>query len=102
MAQTATKQHAHELIERMAPAQVPVAVEILEKMLDPVAAALANAPFEDEEIGEAEELAASKARAAGYVASPNSHEHLMKEFGLNLEDFERMGREPLEADDIAG
>ncbi len=54
MAHAETRQHAHELIERMAPGQVSAAVELLEKMLDPVSLALANAPFEDEEISEEE------------------------------------------------
>jgi hypothetical protein len=102
MAQTATKEHAHELIERMAPAQVPVAVEILEKMLDPVSLALANAPFEDELISEEEELAAARARAEGYRGSVTSHEELLKEFGLTPEEFERMGQEPLDEEEIAG
>jgi hypothetical protein len=40
----ADKQHAHELIERLAPSQVSVVVGMLEALLDPVARAIANAP----------------------------------------------------------
>ncbi len=43
-----TKEHAHELIDRMAPSQVAAAVCLLETMLDPVSRAIANAPFDDE------------------------------------------------------
>lgn len=80
MPQAATKEHAHELIERMAPAQVPVAVELLEKMLDPVSLALANAPFEDELISEEEEQAAARARAE--PGPGTTMEDLLAEYGL--------------------
>jgi hypothetical protein len=90
------KQHAHELIERMAPGQVSEVVELLETMLDPVARSLANAPYEDEPISEEETLAvaASKAWLETNEAIPN--EEVLAELGLTLEDFERMGRTPLE------
>jgi hypothetical protein len=51
-----TRELAHELIDRLAPEQVPVGVGLLVKMLDPLALALANAPFEDEAISAEEEL----------------------------------------------
>lgn len=63
MSPTETRERAHELIERMPPTQIPVAVELLEKMLDPLSLALANAPYEDEEISDDEELSAARARA---------------------------------------
>ena len=56
MALTGTKERAHELIDRMAPGQVSVVVPLLEVMLDPVARALANAPYDDEPISEEERL----------------------------------------------
>jgi hypothetical protein len=46
----ADKQDAHELIERLAPSQVPTAVGMLERLLDPVARASANAPIDDEPV----------------------------------------------------
>ena len=49
-----TKQQAYELIYRMAPGQVSVVVSLLKIILDPVDRAIANAPFEDEEISEEE------------------------------------------------
>jgi hypothetical protein len=56
MAQIATnpKQYAHELIERLAPVQVSAAVGVLERMLDPLSRALANAPFDDEPVSQAQ------------------------------------------------
>ena len=42
------KQHAHELIDRMAPGQVSAVVSLLEIILDPPARTLASAPYDDE------------------------------------------------------
>ena len=98
MAHAATnpKQHAHELIDRMAPGQVSAVVSLLEIMLDPFARALANAPYDDEPVSEEEarDIAASKAALARGEAIP--HDEVLAEFGLSAEDFDRMGRTPLE------
>jgi hypothetical protein len=102
MATVATnpKQQAHELIERMSTRQVSAVVGLLETMLDPVSTALANAPvkvpYEDEEISEEEirAVAASKAWLKDHRPIPN--EEVLAEFGLTAEDFERMGRTPLD------
>jgi hypothetical protein len=93
---TDTKQHAHELIDCMAPGQVSVVVSLLKIILDPVDRAIANAPFEDEEISEEETraVAASKAWLKDHKPIPN--EEVLAEFGLTAEDFERMGQTPLE------
>jgi len=88
MAHAQTRQHAHELIDRIAPGQVPAAVELLEKMLDPVSLALANAPFEDEEIGEDEERAVARAKAE--TGPSASMEDLLTEYGLTPQELERM------------
>ena len=91
MANDQTKEHAHELIDRMAPGQVSAVVGLLEIMLDPFARALANAPYDDEPVTdeEAREIAAERG-----AAIPN--EEVLADFGLTAEDFERMGRTPLE------
>jgi hypothetical protein len=101
MAHAATnpKQHAHELIDRMAPGQVSAVVGLLEIMLDPFARALANAPYDDEPVSEEEarEVAASRAALARGETIP--HEEILAEFRLTQEDFDRMGRTPLEPHD---
>jgi hypothetical protein len=91
-----TKEHAHELIDRMAPGQLAAVVGLLEIMLDPLARALANAPFDDEPVSEEEarEIEAGRASLARGEGIPN--EEVLAEFGLTLEDFERMGRTPLD------
>jgi hypothetical protein len=93
-ATTDMKQHAHGLIERMAPAQVPAAVELLETMLDPLARSLANAPYDDEPISEEEQLAVAASKAWLKENDPIPNEKVLAEFGLTAEDFERMGWTP--------
>ena len=97
MGHARTKQHAHELIDRMAPGQVSAVVGLLEVMLDPLASTLANAPFDDEPETDDERQAVAASRnwlekRAGQVI-PN--EDVLAEFGLSSEDFERLGRNPL-------
>lgn len=91
----ANKQHAHELIEQLAPSQVPAAVGMLESLLDPVARAIANAPIDDEPVSadEARELEEARASLARGEGIP--HEEVLAEFGLTTKDFEQMGRTPL-------
>ena len=95
MAPADERQHAHELIDRMAPGQVAAVVSLLEIMLDPFARTLANAPYDDEPISEEEagQAEASKKSLARGEGIP--HEEILAEFGLTPEDFERMGRTPL-------
>src|ERR1700722_18922363 len=90
------KQHAHELIDRMAPGQVSAVVNLLEIILDPLARKLASAPYDDEPVSqeEAREVEASKAALARGEGTP--HEKVLAEFGLSADDFERMGRTPPE------
>jgi hypothetical protein len=58
------RQQAHSYLDRLPLEQLSAVRRLLETMLDPVSRALANAPVEDEEI----------------------------EFGLTMEDFEKMSR----------
>jgi hypothetical protein len=89
MAYAQTKQHAHELIERMAPAQVSAVVALLETMLDPVSRAIANSPFDDEPETEAERqaVAASKAWMAEHPGQGIPFEALLSEFGVSEEEL---------------
>ncbi len=92
MAQAVTnpKQQAHELIDRISTAQASAVVGLLEAMLDPVDRAIANAPFEDEEISEEETraVAASKAWLAEHPGEGIPHEEILREFGLSPEDLQ--------------
>jgi hypothetical protein len=91
-----TREHAHELIDRLAPGQVSAVVGLLEIMLDPVARSLANAPLDDEPVSEQEAHEIAAARAALDRGEGVSHEQVLAEFGISSEEFERMGRTPLD------
>jgi len=93
---TDTKEHAHELIERLAPNQVAAMVGLIEAMLDPVSRSIANAPLEDEPSSEEETGAVAESRAWLKDHEPIPNKELLREFGLSEEDFERMGRTPPE------
>ena len=91
-----TKEHAHELIDRMAPSQVSAVVGLLETMLDPFARALANAPYDDEPVTDDEARDIEAAHASLERGEGVPHEEILREYGLTQEDFDRMGRTPLE------
>jgi hypothetical protein len=95
-AATNPKQQAHELIERISTAQASAVVGLLEAMLDPVSVALANAPIDDEPVSDEEARDIAAARAAAARGEIVSNEEVLREFGLSPEDFERMGRTPLD------
>jgi hypothetical protein len=57
------RQHAHKLIGELAPSQLPAAIGMLERLLDPVARAIANAPVDDEPENEDERKAVAKSKA---------------------------------------
>ncbi len=89
LAYSETKQHAHELIDRMAPGQVSVAVSLFEIMLDPVSRAIANAPFDDEPVTPAE--AKSLAEANDWLKSNKAipHEQILAELGITQEEIDQ-------------
>ena len=97
-ATTNPKQQAHELIDRISTAQASAVVALITSMLDPVDRAIANAPFEDEEISEEENraVAASKEWLKDHQPIPN--QEVLAECGLTEQDFERMGQTPLESE----
>ena len=85
----ADKQHAHELIERLAPSQVAAVVGMLEAMLDPVAQTIANAPVDDEPETEEERQAVAKSKAWFKQRDGQGipHEEVLAEFGLPPDDI---------------
>ena len=89
-----TRQHAHELLDRLPEAQVSALVRLLETIVDPVTAALRNAPLEDEEISEGEQRAVAESIEWLRHNKAIPHEQVLAEFGLTVGDFERMGRAP--------
>jgi hypothetical protein len=78
------KQHAHELIDRLDPAQISAVVPLLQFMLlDPVSRSLAAAPEEEEAISPEEAAALDQARGSLDRGEGVSHEDILREFGLS-------------------
>lgn len=85
----ADKQHAHELIERLAPGQVPAAIGMLESLLDPVSRAIANAPIDDEPVTKEEEKALAESREWLKHNKGIPHEQVLAELGVTQEDIDQ-------------
>jgi hypothetical protein len=86
---TDAREQAHQLIDRLPETQVSALVGLLETIVDPVAAALRNAPIDDEQLTAEEDQALSRADAwleqRGGRGIP--HEEVLAEFGLTMKDF---------------
>ncbi|MBI2685180.1 MAG: hypothetical protein HYX27_02615 [Acidobacteria bacterium] len=80
-----TRQLAHQLIDKLPETQLSGLVQFLETIVDPVAAALQNAPFDDEPETESEKLAVDEARdwlkSNGGKGVP--HAEAMRRLGLD-------------------
>ena len=81
---TDARQNAHRLIDRLPEMQISALVGLLETIVDPVAAALRDAPMDDEPGTEEEKQAATEARLwlerNGGRGIP--HEEAMRRLGL--------------------
>jgi hypothetical protein len=86
-----TKEHAHQLIERLAPTQLNAVVVLLEAILDPVSRAIANAPIDDEPESELEKTKVRDSKAwlerSGGKSIP--HDEVLSDFGLTPNNFKQ-------------
>jgi hypothetical protein len=89
----ADKQHAHELIEKLAPSQVPAAIGMLEGLLDPVSRAIANAPVDEEQLSAEDEKALDEAEEWLKHNEGIPHEQVLAELGITKKEIDRF-REP--------
>lgn len=87
------REQAHQLIDQLPEAQLSALVGLLETIVDPVTAALRNAPLDDEPVSEEEERAVEEAREwlrnNGGKGIPL--EEVLADYGLTTDDFRRMG-----------
>lgn len=84
----ASKEHAHELIERLAPSQVSAVIGMLEALLDPVSRAIANAPVDDEPLTAAEEKGLDEAREWSKHNKSIPHDQVLAELGSTQEEID--------------
>jgi hypothetical protein len=93
---TQERQQAHALLDMLPVEKLTAVVHLLQAISDPVARSLANTPIDDEPISEEEIRAVEASKEWLKDHAPIPHEEVLAEFGLTLEDFERMGRTPLD------
>ena len=77
-----TRQHVHELVDKLDAGQLAAIGQLLEVMADPIARSLANAPVETEPVSAEEAAALDEAHAAIERGEGISHEEILREFGL--------------------
>jgi hypothetical protein len=88
-----TRQHVHDLIDRLQPTQLSAVAGLLESMLDPVSHALAMAPLEDEEIGEEEHRAVARSKEWFKNHDGTPFEDVVTEMGFSMDQI-RNYKEP--------
>jgi hypothetical protein len=93
---TQERRQAHALLDQLPNEKLTAVVHLLQAISDPIARNLATAPIEDEPISEEEIRAVEASKEWLKDHAPIPHEKVLAEFGLTLEDFERMGRTPLD------
>jgi hypothetical protein len=81
---TEPREQAHQLIDRLPEAQVSALVGLLKSIVDPVSAALHNAPIDDEPETDDEKHAAAEARdwLARRGGKGIPHDEAMRRLGL--------------------
>jgi len=80
-------QHAHHLLDRLGPGQLAAVVHLLETIVSPEEDGDTLSAAERQAVAEADEWLQGN--------QPIPHEEVLAEFGLNMADWEKMGREPL-------
>jgi hypothetical protein len=85
------KQHAHQLLDQLGPGQLAAVVHLLETMISPDVVS----PEEDADtLSNAERKAVAEADEWLKHNQPIPHEEVLAEFGLTMDDWEKLGREP--------
>jgi hypothetical protein len=82
------RDHAHELIDRLAPTQLSALVGLLEAMLDPVSFAIANADFDDQSLSAGAEKALEEAREWSKHNEAIPQARVLAELGISQEELE--------------
>jgi hypothetical protein len=93
---TQERQQAHALLDMLPQEKLTAFVNLLQAISDLLARSLANAAVDDEPVSEEEAREIAAARSSLDRGEGIPHEKVLAEFGLSLEDFERMGRTPFD------
>ena len=92
---TEQRQHAHAFLDRLPDDQLSAVCGLLESMLSPLDRKLALAPIDDEPLT-AEDAAAIRAGIASLEKNGGvPMEEVLADFGLTMDDFQKMAETPL-------
>jgi hypothetical protein len=80
-------QHAHHLLDQLGPGPLAAVVHLLETMVSLEEDRDTLSPAERKAVAEADEWLKHN--------QPIPHEEVLAEFGLTMDDWDKMGREPL-------
>ena len=89
---TSEKQQAHELIDRLPPAQLAAVAGLLRAMLDPVSRAIADAPLDDEPETDEERRAVAEAKEWLQLHPGIPFEEVLADFGLTVKELKEAYR----------
>ena len=83
------KQHAHQLLDQLAPGQLDAVVRLLEVMTDPGSTSSRNTPLDDEPVTEEDRRRFHQGQVwfAEQGGKGIPMEEVLAEFGLKPEDF---------------
>lgn len=81
------KQHAHDLLDRLAPGQLAAVVHLLETIVPP--------DEDGDTLSDGERQAISEADEWLMHSQPIPHDEVLAEFGLTMADWEKMADEPV-------
>ena len=78
------REHAHQLVDLLPDSQVAALVGLLESMIDPLSAALRNAPMDDEPetAGERQAVAEAHGWLSRHGGKAVPHDEAMRRLGL--------------------
>jgi hypothetical protein len=93
---TASKQHAHLLIEQLPEEQLTAAVRFLECLLQPADPLAASTSAEDEEISDAEEAAVARSKAWFQNHKGIPFEQIVAECGFTMEQIRGAAQDPVD------
>lgn len=92
------REHAHHLLNDLAPEQVAAVVHVMEVMLESLSRKFANAPIDDEPFTEQDRQAVAEADEWLEHNQPIPLVDVLADFNLTMDDWDAMSKTPLPFD----
>ena len=95
------KQHAQELLNRLAPDQIAALAHLMEVMLEPASHSLDHTPIEDEQISEEEARAVERSREWFKNHDGIPFERVVADLGFTMDQIRDRGPDEEQKDSAA-